>query len=559
MTNAKAVLRICCWGSFRLFDAQGHRLELPSRKGMAMLAMLATAANGERTRSWLQDRLWGSRGMEQAQQSLRRELSTLKAALPPEAAALITADRERVRLSLLQCHIAEDGRESGAQFLEGIDIRGEDGFEEWLREQRQRINDTAIAFAPPKPLPVSVVNARQSVRGFGGRPAIAILPFANATGDHDGEFWAEGIAEELSERMARLRWIPVIASATLAELKPQNLDALTIGNLVGAAYVLRGRLLRRGEGLTAQLSLLDGATGRMLWSERLTLAQGITPLALEEISSQLVAQLDALIDTEQQVRAINRSVEDLDFNELVWRARWHLNRLTREDAETARGLLERALAEQPNSIEALIQAGFSKAWEIWSGRLDSTAIVDMRSLAQRAIAVDGFDARGHMLAGMAEMWSRNHDVADAFFDEALRLNPSLARGYAQKGSNLYLSGRPEEALDPLRVALRLSPLDNQVFYVLGEIAMCCCMTGQWSEAIRHANLSIARRPAYSYAHAIKINAMARQGNVSAAGRALAALYRSKPGFIPADLDWLPFRDRHWNEYLKAGIALAEPA
>lgn len=556
MTNAKAVLRICCWGSFRLYDAQGHRLELPSRKGMAMLAMLATAADGERTRSWLQDRLWGSRGMEQAQQSLRRELSTLKAALPPEAAALITADRERVRLALSQCHIDDDGRESGAQFLEGIDIRGEDGFEEWLREQRQRTGQSIGNLRSAAALPAGATDYGKRASGFAARPALAILPFTDATGDADGPFWAEGIGDELSERMARLRWLPVIAPSVLGSLRNGNLDALSVGTMTGAAYVLRGRLVRRGSQMALQLTLLDGASGRLLWSERSGIGAIITYPVLTDVADHLAATMASLIDIEQQSRVLDRPVQELDVDERLWRAKWHMNRLTRHDAAIARDLIAGLLTERPNSAEVLNLACMIKALDIWAERRNAGAIAELRTLAGRAIAADRFDSRGHYSAGVAEFWLRYHGRAEALFREAINLNPSLAAAYGHLGSNYIHWGQPARAFESLFQALRLSPLDNVACHALGEMALAHCLLGQWAEAVRHADLSIARRPAYAHAHVIKINALVRQGKAKAARQALDALHRARPAFLPSDIEWLPFEDGKWIAFLKEGIALA---
>lgn len=548
--------RLCLWGAFRLYGADGTRLEITSKKGMALLAMLATASGGEKTRSWLQDRLWGTRQKEQAQQSLRREISSLKTILAENPAVLL-ADRERVRLDLDAFEIDTTEREEGGVFLEGIDLPAEDGFEDWLRERRQLegpASEPRVELAPA--LPRSVIDLRDPTPGFAGKPAIAVMPFQNATRLDEGDIWADGMTEDLIERLARLRWLPVIAPASVAELRDHDLEATVVGQLVGAAYVLRGRLMQRSGALSLQLNLLDANNGQLLWSERIPLPDGITQEVLEDVLDRLVAMLELRIDSEEQLRVINRKVEDLNYNEIVWRARWHLNRLTRHDAAIARSLLATAIEERPNSADVLIQAAFAKAWDIWSGRREEDQIAEMRALALRAMASDGFDGRGYMLAGMAEMWLRNHALAESHFLEALRLNPSLARAHSQLGSNYYLSGRPQEAFKPLRTALRLSPLDNQVFYVLGEIAVSHCMLGEHSEAVRYADLSIARRPAYFYAHAIKINALARSDRLAAAKDALHRLYQVRPSFKPEDLDWLPFHDGKWNGFLKDGIALA---
>ena len=233
-----------------------------------------------------------------------------------------------------------------------------------------------------------------------------------------------------------------------------------MGELVGASYVVRGQLATRDAVRTLQVSLFDAKRAQLLWSMQRPLEEGVTHEALGALAQDIVANLDAYVDTAEQSFVINRSVAELDIDEMVWRARWHLSRLTREDAAIADDLLGRSMQAKPNSAEVLIQSALARAWSIWSRREQAASIEVMRALALRAVAADAFDARGYMLTGMAEMWLRNHARAQSLFDDAIRLNPSLASAYAQSGSNHYLGGQPAEALSPLKTALRLSPLDN---------------------------------------------------------------------------------------------------
>ncbi len=529
---------------------------------MALLAMLAKAPDGERTRGWLQDQLWGSREKLQAQQSLRRELATLRRELPPTIAGLISTNRERVRLDLAPILIDQTDKLAGAPFLEGFDIAGEEGFEEWLREQRQadgpRVRGPMQAELAPA-LPRSIVDLRDPTPGFGGRPAIAVLPLINATDLPDADIWVEGMTEDLIERLSRLRWLPVIASNSVAELRGRDLDARTVGMLVGAAYVLRGRLVMRGRAIAIMITLLDASSNHLLWSERIVPEHGIGHEAIDEVVERLVATLDARIDSEQQVQAASRELDGLDTNELLWRARWHFNKLTRKDATIAQQMIARALETNPHSPDVLIHAAQAKAWDVWSGRHGVEAIEELRAMALRATLADRFDGRAYMLVGVAEMWLRRHDLAHEFLSEALRLNPSLAKAYSQFGSNCSLAGDPAAAFAPLRTALRLSPLDNEVFHMLGEMALAYLMCEQFDEALRHSNLSIARRPAYFYAHVLKVNALVRSDRLPEAQRAVRDLRRAKPNFAPEDIDWVPFRDSSWNARLKQGIADAEGA
>jgi tetratricopeptide (TPR) repeat protein len=95
-----------------------------------------------------------------------------------------------------------------------------------------------------------------------------------------------------------------------------------------------------------------------------------------------------------------------------------------------------------------------------------------------------------------------------------------------------------------------------VFFIVGELAMAYGMLGQWDEAVEHADQSLTRRPAYWYAHVVKINALARSGDVRAAKRGLDELMTLKPDFTNRFVEWIPFIDQAWNKRLIEGLALA---
>lgn len=142
--------QLCLLGSFRLVAPNGSRIPITGKRSRVLLAMLASSRSGERSRRWLQERLWGSRERSNSQASLRRELSNLR----PLAGDLLIVDRDTVALNL-SC-VTVDIRdpisilESREDFLEGIDIACEEGFEDWLREERQSISALREASREPR-------------------------------------------------------------------------------------------------------------------------------------------------------------------------------------------------------------------------------------------------------------------------------------------------------------------------------------------------------------------------------------------------------------------------
>jgi TolB-like protein/Tfp pilus assembly protein PilF len=571
MTGESGRFRLQLLGPFGLFDATGQRIRI-GKKAAALMALMATGRDGVRARSWLQDMLWGARGLEQAQASLRRELANLRPLLnPPGAAPLLVTTPEIAGLQLDRLELDLDGPRAslGADiFLEGIDIPGEEGFEDWLREQRAALEAKARREGPRRPadgmtgLPEGILKPHPPGEGFFGRPFLAVLRFVNLTGDPDNDYLAEGLAEDLIDRLSRLRWIPIIASAASFAHSTETATLHEIGQALGVRYIVEGRLRRRDGAPQLTASVSDAESGRALWTWRADLPADAPLRDPDVILTEVVAALASRIDDAEMTRAVSRPAGDPEVNDLIWRARWHHNRYTGDDSRIAEQLLQEALAREPNSPEAIVQLADFRQRQVWLNRAPAEEIVELRQLAQRAITADYLDARGYLIAGLAELWLGHNEAAISLFNQAIGLNPSLAYGYSQIGAALYLSGRPGPALDMLAKALRLNMGEQHAYYVLGEIAMCHAMLGQWDEAIRAADESIVRRPAYWYAHAAKIHALASRGEASAAERAYRVMVQAKRGFRPDFIDWVPFvgeAGTAWRAELKRTLEMLAAA
>jgi TolB-like protein len=549
MQQSKPSYRLWLHGPFRLEGPGGGRIALSSKRGQALLAMLATAGAGERTRAWLQDRLWGSRGAEQAQASLRRELSNLKKVVNAAEAELLLADHGRVWLDLALVEIdarSLDGERSG-ELLEGLDLAGEDGFEDWLREERAR------STARPAPAPQPVAPLAASPAEFALRPAIAVLPFASTDPDPARSAMAEGLSEDLTDRLAKLRWLPVIARSSAAAQAALQPDPRAAGAALGARYVVEGMIREAPSGPQLSASLTDTESGQVLWSDRMTLPEGGDPEGFAALLATIAATLDLKVDQREQTRAAARAPEELAVRELIWRGRWHLNRLTRQDSLKARECFDQALALEPNSPEALIQATWVRLWELWVTRGADEEVRAVRAMAQRAIIADYDDARGHMLAGIAEIWLRQPLRAEALLRRAIELNPSLVMAHAQLGCALHLTGDHIAAIERLRFAMRLSPNDHDLFFTLGELAGAYLFSGEPALALDYAEQTLARRTAYWLAHVIKIKALVELGRIDQAAAALVDLSAANTGFREEFIDWMPFIDGTKRAFLKEGL------
>ena len=411
----------------------------------------------------------------------------------------------------------------------------------------------AEADLPERTPALTIVDVRQPVPGFSGRPALAVLPFDNVTGDAKYDYLSDGLSEDLTTRFSHLRWLPIIDRNSSFALRGAPMGAREIGRLLGARYLLEGSLRVVGKQLRVTARLVDSDAAHVFWSGEYDVQIPDLVSTLEEVASCIIATLEGRMGRAEETRARGRRRSRLDSWGIIWRGRWHMNRLTDADAEEARRLFTEAVNQDPQSAEALIHLTWWTWYDVWRQRRPRDQILAFRNLALRAVEADALDSRGHLLAGCAEILLRDLDRALDHLERAIRLNPSLAYAHAQIGSSHMLAGRPREAIAPLKTSLRLNPQDHYVFYVLGELAAVHHMLGDWEEAVALADKSLGLRPAYWHARMTKIGALSRIGKEAAAAAERDILFCQHGEFSREYIEWLPFKDRGWIDYFTEGV------
>ena len=395
------------------------------------------------------------------------------------------------------------------------------------------------------------------IPGFNNRHAIAVLPFSNLAKDPEIDHICEGASDELILLLSHWRQFPVIDRNSSCIYRSDAVEARKIGSELGARYLLYGTISHRGNSLCLVVRLVDTEAAHTVWSDKYELERTRIFEALDETILRIAGAIETQISNTEAAMARTKRKSRIENTDLLWRSRWHLNRLTKSDSAEAHSLLLQALQIEPDMPEGLIQLGYWHWMKAWAQRDSQLELSGMRDIAYKAKDANPFDARGHFLAGSVEILLRELDIAVIHFQKAIELNPSMAHAYAQLGSCHMLSGRPSEAITSLEMALRLNPIDYYVFYVLGEIAACHCMLGNWDIAINFSRKSMALKPFYWHARMTEINAYARSGNLRDAARSLDALCAHRSDFSREYVEWLPFQDSQWIQYFYAGIEMVE--
>jgi TolB-like protein/tetratricopeptide (TPR) repeat protein len=367
------------------------------------------------------------------------------------------------------------------------------------------------------------------------RPAIAVLPFVNMSGDPEQEYFSDGISEDIIAALSKLRWFFVIARNSSYIYKGPVLIR-QVARELGVRYVVEGSV-RKAAGrvrITAQLN--DAATGNQIWSERYDRDLADVFAVQDEITAAVVASIEPQLYAAENVRARRKAPGSLDAWELVMRALSHYWRVTREDSATAHDLLEQAVAIDPHYGQALGLLAASHAFSAYMGWTDMAAsFARAEEAAIAAVRADSDDPWAQHALGCVHGLARRLDDALAQFELAVSLNPNFAVAHGYRGVVLALCGRYEEALAAADHALRLSPRDPFSAIYCGIAASAHFGARNYAEAMRLARDAIRQRGDFVSAHRCLTTAAGMSGAEEVAAAALAELRRVQPN---VSLAWL---------------------
>ena len=369
-----------------------------------------------------------------------------------------------------------------------------------------------------------------------GRPAIAVLPFVNMSGEPKQEYFSDGISEDIITALSRLRRFFVIARNSSFSYKGKSAHMREIAEELGVGYLVEGSVRKSGDRVRITVQLNDAATGSQLWAERYDRSLADVFAVQDEITGAIIGAIEPQVYAAENFRAQRKPPENLDTWDLVMRALSHHSRVTREDNIAAQALLEKAIAIDPNSAPALAVLAVSHTFGSKMGWEDrATAVSAAERAALAALRADSGDPWTHLAVGGAYVYQQRFDDALAELEQALRLNPnfSLAQGYY--GLTLSYAGRWREGADAARRAQRLSPHDP-FSPIYSTVAGYAEFVGRnYHEAMRLSREAIRQRCDFAGAHRVLTAAAAMAGEIDLAKAALQELRRVQPNI---SLAWI---------------------
>jgi adenylate cyclase len=327
------------------------------------------------------------------------------------------------------------------------------------------------------------------------RPSIAVLPFANMSGDPEQEYFADGLSEDIITALSRYRWFFVIARNSSFTYKGRAVDIKQVARELGVRYVLEGSVRKAGNRVRVTGQLIDAETGVHLWAERYERDLADIFAIQDEITESVVGAIEPEILMGEGRRAVHKQTENLDAYDCCMRGIWHHYQLTKEHIEEAIRWQRRAIGLDPDfgrAHMALARVLMSKCQFGYSEDIarDEAALT---AAASRALTLDERDPYSNYAIFFSHLVTRRHEAALAAAQRAIDLNPNFSFGFLALGwVRLYL-GHFDQALDPLLRAIRLNPSDPLAFVSLSRIALVHYHLGNYQEALHFAERGLAVR------------------------------------------------------------------
>ena len=392
------------------------------------------------------------------------------------------------------------------------------------------------------------------------RPSIAVLPFANMSGDPEQEYFADGIVEEIITALSHMRWLSVIARNSSFTYKGKSVDVKQVGRDLGVRYVLEGSVRKAGNRLRITGQLIDTSTGTHLWADRFEGATEDIFDLQDQVTAKVVGAIAPKLEQAEVERAKRKPTENLDAYDYYLRGIASLHQWTKESNEEALRLFYRSIELDPGYASAYGMASWCFVWRMVNGWMGDRVkeVAEAERLARHAVELGPDDAIALSGGGYALVFVA-HDLDDgpAYIERALTLNPNLAWALHSSGWTKAWLGDPDEAIKHLSEAMRLSPLDPLSFRAQGGIAFAHFLAGRYDEAIKWAETALRERPNYIAAIRDLAAASALAGRLPEAQRAMARLREIAPTMrVSTVKDWVPLRRPDDLKRLQEGLRKA---
>ena len=331
-----------------------------------------------------------------------------------------------------------------------------------------------------------------------GITSIAVLPFANKTGDPNAEYLADGISESLTNSLSELRGVKVIASNSSFQYKNKEVAFQNVATALGIDEIVTGRVLRRGESLIISVELVKGSDGTHLWGEQYSRKATDVLQVQSEISREIAEKLSLRLTAGEQQQLTRRESVNPQAYELLLRGRFNWRKQDVENQKKAVDYYQQAISIDPTYALAYAELSASYTVLYGSGNLDPKEFRPRAEAAvHKALELDESLADAHYALANLKQYAWEWAAADREYQRAIELNPNLAEAHRFYSFYLMIRGRYEEAIAEAKRARELDPLSLERS---AHVAVCLTVARRYDEAIEFSRKTLEMDQNFAGAH-----------------------------------------------------------
>lgn len=314
--------------------------------------------------------------------------------------------------------------------------------------------------------------------------SLAILPFVNATPDHNTEHLSEGITEGLINNLSQVPKLRVIARGTVFSFNGKDSDPQRVGNKLGVDAVVTGRVTQLADTLVIQVDLVDVSSGAQIWGERFNRKLTDVATMQEDISREISSKLHLQMTDEERSRVSRRHTINAEAYQSYLKGRYHWNKRTPDGLKKSIEYFNEALEKDPAYGQAY--AGIADSYNTLA-RFNllhpQEAYPKARAAATKALEIDETLSEAHASLAVVKMdYEWDLPGAEREFKRAITLNPGYPGAHQWYGLLLAARGQTEEALAEMKRAHDLDPLSLIIDMGLGGLYI---YAHQYDQAIAH--------------------------------------------------------------------------
>lgn len=367
------------------------------------------------------------------------------------------------------------------------------------------------------------------------RPSVAVLPFDNLTGDAAQDYLVDGMVEEITAALSRVKPLFVIARNSAFTYKGRAVRIDQIGRELGVRYVVEGSVRKAGPRLRVTAQLIEAETDHHVWADRFDgTVEDVFDL-YDQITERLVGAMHPSIQLAEIERARRKRPESLDAYDYVMQAMPHVWALQHADNAKAMALLKGAIERDPNYPMALALMAWCHAQQVtymWSSDFRAS-IETALQLAQQAADFSADDPLVLTVLSITQTFAHRYDIATSLLERALALDPNLPLAWNRSGWVHAYEARSDIAIRHFEKAVRLSPHDPMNFNCHFGIGLAHFAAARYADAVAWTRRGLAERPSAVWVYRSYAAALAHAGRLDEARAAVAILRGAYPGITIA--------------------------